>query len=41
VQVVATISAEKHALYQGEIGPVLTAVSVMPAEPAEPDVATF
>ena len=41
VQVVATISAEKHALYQGEIGPVLTAVSVTPAEPAEPDVATF
>jgi uncharacterized repeat protein (TIGR03943 family) len=41
VQVVATISAEKHALYQGEIGPVLTAVSVMPAGPAEPDVATF
>ena len=41
VQVVATISAEKHALYQGEIGPVLTAVSVMPAEPAEPDVTTF
>ena len=41
VQVVAKISAEKHALYQGETGPVLTAVSVEPAEPAEPDVATF
>ena len=41
VQVVAKISAEKHALYQGEIGPVLTAVSVEPAEPAEADVATF
>ena len=41
VQVVAKISAEKHALYQGETGPVLTAVSIEPAEPAEPDVATF
>ena len=41
VQVKATISAEKHALYKGELGPVLTAISVTPAEPAEPDVATF
>ena len=41
VQVTAKISAEKHALYKGELGPVLTAISVTPAEPAEPDVATF
>ncbi len=41
VTVTAKISAEKHALYQGELGPVLTAVSVEPAEPASPDVATF
>ena len=41
VQVTAKISAEKHALYKGEFGPVLTAVSVVPADPAEPDVATF
>ena len=41
VMVKAKISAEKHALYKGELGPVLTAISVTPAEPAEPDVATF
>ena len=41
IQVTAKISAEKHALYKGELGPVLTAISVTPAEPAEPDVATF
>ena len=41
VMVTAKISAEKHALYKGELGPVLTAISVTPAEPAEPDVATF
>ena len=41
VTVQATISAEKHPLYQGELGPVLTAVSVEPAEPAQQDVATF
>ena len=41
VQVTAKISAEKHALYKGELGPVLTAISVTPAEPAEPDVATL
>ena len=34
--------AEKHRLYKGDIGPVLTAVDVVKgAEPAEPDVATF
>ncbi len=41
VQVTAKITAEKHALYKGDLGPVLTAVSVTPANPAEPDVATF
>ena len=39
--VTARISAEKHNLYHGELGPVLRAVSVTPAEPAEPDVATL
>ena len=42
VMVEATISVEKHALYQGQIGPILTALSVSAdAVPAEPDVATF
>ena len=41
VMVQATISAENHPLYQGELGPVLTAISVEKAEPAQQDVATF
>ena len=41
VQVTARIAAQKHPLYQGELGPVLTAIRVESAEPAEPDVATF
>ena len=41
VMVKATIKAEKHSLYQGELGPVLTAISVETAEAANPDVATF
>ena len=42
VMVTAKISAEKHRLYKGDIGPVLTAVSVeRNAVPAEPDVAEF
>ena len=41
VMVTAKIAAEKHSLYKGELGPVLTAISVEPAEPAVPDVATF
>ena len=42
VMVTAKISAEKHQLYKGELGPVLTAIRVEKgAEPAEPDVATF
>ena len=42
VMVTAKISAEKHQLYKGELGPVLTAIRVEKgAEPADPDVATF
>ena len=41
VMVTAKISCEPHALYQGDRGPILTAVSVDKAMPAEPDVATF
>ena len=41
VMVTAKISAEKHSLYHGELGPVLTALEVTPAEAAVPDVATF
>ncbi len=41
VAVTAKISAEKHPLYKGELGPVLTALRVEKAEPAEQDVATF
>ena len=42
VMVTARISAEKHKLYKGDVGPVLTAIEVIKgAEPADPDVATF
>ena len=42
VQVTATISAEKHPLYKGDLGPVLTASEVVRnVQPADPDVATF
>ena len=41
VMVTAEISAEKHYLYQGELGPVLTAITVEPAAPAVEEVATF
>ena len=42
VMVTAKISAEKHPLYKGEVGPILTALEVIKgAEPADPDVATF
>ena len=38
----AKITAEKHPLYKGDLGPVLTALQVQPhVAPAEPDVATF
>jgi len=42
VMVTARINAEKHPLYKGETGPVLTALRVeKDAEPADPDVCTF
>ena len=42
VMVTAKIIAEKHPLYKGEVGPVLTALKVVKdVEPADPDVATF
>lgn len=41
VMVEAKVSNEKHSLYKGETGPVLTAISVKPAEPAAEEVATF
>ena len=41
VALTATISAEKHPLYQGELGPVLTAVKVLPAEAPQQEVVTF
>jgi len=42
VMVTAKITAEKHKLYKGDIGPVLTAIRVdQGAEPAMPDVCTF
>ena len=42
VLVTAKISAEKHRLYKGEVGPVLTATEVVRnVPPADPDVATF
>ena len=41
VMVEAKITAEMHPLYHGELGPVLTAIRVDKAEPAEQDVATF
>ena len=42
VMVTAKITAEKHPLYKGDMGPVLTAIKVVKgAEPAAPDVCTF
>ena len=41
VMVTAKITAEKHVLYHGELGPVLTAISVEAAAPAVEEVATF
>lgn len=42
VMVTAKINAEKHKLYRGDVGPVLTAIEVVKnADPADPDVATF
>ncbi len=41
VTVTAKIAAEKHVLYQGELGPVLTAISVEPAQKATNEVTIF
>ena len=41
VMVKAKVSVERHALYKNQVGPILTAISVEPADPADPDVATF
>ncbi len=42
VMVTAKVKAEKHRLYKGDMGPVLTAIEVVKgAAPADPDVATF
>ena len=41
VMVEAVISAEKHPLYHGELGPVLTALKVKSAAPAVEEVTTF
>ncbi len=41
VEVEAKITAEQHPLYKGDVGPVLTATRVTPAEPAEEEVAQF
>ena len=42
VMVTAKITCEKHKLYKGEEGPVLTALKVVKGvDPADPDVATF
>lgn len=41
VMVKATVKAQRHALFAGEIGPVLTALSVTPTSPAAQDVCTF
>lgn len=41
VTVTARVSAEKHPLYKGETGPVLTASAVEPARKAEPEYCSF
>ena len=41
VMVTATVRAERHPLYKGELGPVLTAQAIATTTPADPDVATF
>ena len=40
VNVEAKVSVRHHSLYKG-VGPILTAISVKAANPADPDVATF
>lgn len=41
VLITAKISAEKHPLYQGGVGPILTALSVEACSPSEQEVVTF
>lgn len=41
VQVTAKIAVQKHPLYKGQAGPVLTALTVEPAQPAQEEVCTF
>lgn len=42
VMVTAVINAEKHRLYKGDLGPVMTAIEVKTGvQPADPDVAEF
>ena len=41
IMVTAKVTAEKHFLYKGELGPVLTAISIAATSPADPAVATF
>ena len=41
IMVTASISAQKHMLFHGELGPVLTAQKIEAAESAAQDVATF
>ena len=42
VMVTAKVKAEKHRLYKGDVGPVMTAIEVVKGvAPANPDVATF
>ena len=42
VTVTAKVTAEPHALYQGDVGPILTAIEVVKdVPPADPEVATF
>lgn len=41
ILVTARIRAERHPLYKGDTGPILTALSVEPAQPAAQEVVTF
>lgn len=41
IMVTAKIRVEQHPLYKGDTGPILTALSVEPAQPAAQEVVTF
>lgn len=41
IMVTAKIRSEQHPLYKGDTGPILTALSVEPAQPAAQEVVTF